>query len=123
MKLRLHGSKDMTEAERIEFTQEIAIFVTTFAGEVRDLRHSVSTIDGPIVKGKENSVISKEEICHREDVISYLLEVHKCSSKVWQRFSFFREADYFQTSYHNSIKINSSLYCNLFQYEIFNRRD
>ena len=79
MKLRLHGSKDMTEAERVEFTQEIAIFVTTFAGEVRDLRRSVSIADGPIVKGKENLLKSKEEICHREDVISYLLEVYMCS--------------------------------------------
>lgn len=70
----------MTEAERVEFTQEIAIFVTTFAGEVRKLRQLPSNFSIVIDKGKENPSSRKEENNHREEVISYLLEV--CSNSL-----------------------------------------
>ena len=86
----------MTEAERAEFTQEIALFVTAFAAEVRELRRSITAPPVTDKKDKKdekskNSGIKKpsspeekkrseEEMSHREDVVSYLLEVTSCSS-------------------------------------------
>lgn len=85
MKGSLAGSaSNMSEAERAEFSQEIAIFVTTFASEVRELRQTIrSTNNVPNDKNTKSktalednsSSSSKEEIIHKNDVASYLLEV------------------------------------------------
>lgn len=55
----------MSDKERIEFSQEIAIFVTTFATEVKELRQSINRRDLPI----------KSRTQHQDEVVSYLLEV------------------------------------------------
>ena len=77
----------MGDAERAEFTQEIAIFVTTFATEVRDLKRTIQSAASmrKIVKWREmkdldpvqmeSSSGRKEERSHKEDVTSYLMEV------------------------------------------------
>jgi hypothetical protein len=85
LKGSLTGSvSKMSEAERAEFTQEIAIFVTTFASEVRELRQTIrSPGNVPTEKNPKNKTItgddtsspSKEEIIHKNDIASYLLEV------------------------------------------------
>jgi DNA-directed RNA polymerase specialized sigma subunit len=75
----------MSEAERVEFAQEIAIFVTTFASEVRELRQTIrSSQNAPIEKNSKDKTVreddpsssSKEEVIHKNDIASYLLEVH-----------------------------------------------
>lgn len=80
---------DMSENERIEFSKEIAIFVTTFATEVRELRKYVvdnnktnrngkynrnnkHTKDIDLDEGNENE---NETTNYRGQIISYLLEV------------------------------------------------
>lgn len=74
----------MSEAERVEFAQEIAIFVTTFASEVRELRQTIrSSQNAPIEKNSKDKTVreddlsssSKEEVIHKNDIASYLLEV------------------------------------------------
>ena len=76
MKYQLQKSPtDMTDTQRVELTQEIALFVTSFAGEVRELRRSntVTNLKGNKV-GTSTSNLNGQ-ISHNEDIVSYLLEV------------------------------------------------
>jgi hypothetical protein len=85
LKGSLTGStSNMSEAERAEFSQEIAIFVTTFASEVRELRQTIRSAGNDAneknpknktISGDDSSSSSKEEIIHKNDIASYLLEV------------------------------------------------
>jgi hypothetical protein len=82
LKGSLTGSaSNMSEAERAEFSQEIAIFVTTFASEVRELRQTikspgnVSTEKNPKNKTLTGDESSSSSIIHKNDIASYLLEV------------------------------------------------
>ena len=68
-RLKLNGGI-MTETDRVTFTQEIAIFVTTFAGEIRDLRRAIGHIDNTMMNTSS----------HRDAVIAYLLDVSMLKS-------------------------------------------
>lgn len=77
MKLNLHGEVKMNDTERNEFSQEIAIFITAFAAEVRDLKKTIST--NPKTSSSNGKTpsgdTSKEGISHKEDISTFLLEV------------------------------------------------
>jgi hypothetical protein len=75
----------MNDAERKEFSQEIAIFISAFAAEVRDLKKTIGTNSkAPSSNGKAPiSDASKEEISHKEDISTYLLEVCHCHSLIY----------------------------------------
>ena len=77
MKLNLHGDVKMNDTERNEFSQEIAIFITAFAAEVRDLRKTIGT--NPKTSSSSGKTpsgdASKEGISHKEDISTFLLEV------------------------------------------------
>lgn len=85
MRLNLQGEVNMNDAERKEFSQEIAIFISAFAAEVRDLKKTIGTNPkAPSTNGKSPiSDTSKEEISHKEDISSYLLEVRHCHSLIY----------------------------------------
>ena len=76
MKYQLQKSPtDMTDTQRVELTQEIALFVTSFAGEVRELRRTNTVTN---LKGNKEGTSSSNlngQISHNEDIVSYLLEV------------------------------------------------
>ena len=80
MKLNLHGEVKMTDTERNEFSQEIAIFITAFAAEVRDLKKTIGT--NPKTSSSNGKTpsgdTSKEGISHKEDISTFLLEVRHC---------------------------------------------
>lgn len=79
-------ASNMTENDRTEFSQQIAIFVTTFATEIRELRRSI----GP----KQSSSITKpgpSVADHREEVVSYLLDRLSSFAKTSQRMQKERE--------------------------------
>jgi hypothetical protein len=79
-------ASNMTDNDRAEFSQQIAIFVTTFATEVRELRRSI----GP----KPPSTAAATGPCagdHREEVVSYLLDRLGSFTKTSQRMQKERE--------------------------------
>ena len=77
MKFNLHGVVSMSDVERNEFSQEIANFVTAFAAEVRDLRKTIGiSSKTPSTNRKTPSGDApKEEVSHKEDISTFLLEV------------------------------------------------
>lgn len=85
MRLNLQGEVNMNDAERKEFSQEVAIFISAFAAEVRDLKKTIVTNSkAPSTNGKAPiNDASKEEISHKEDISAYLLEVRRCHSLVF----------------------------------------
>lgn len=95
MKSSLIGStSNMSEAERAEFSQEIAIFVTTFASEVRELRQTVRSVANASNEksSKDRSLLeddssssTKEDIMHKNDIASYLLEVRHTHTHICPR--------------------------------------
>jgi hypothetical protein len=56
----------MLANEAYELNQEITLFVTTFGGEVQDLRRSISQLD---LKP------TKDCLSHYNEVVSHILEV------------------------------------------------
>ena len=72
---------NMTDNDRVEFSQQIAIFVTSFATKVRELRRVI----GP--HGNNGYTIAD----HREEMVSYLLERLSTFTKTSQRIQKERE--------------------------------
>jgi hypothetical protein len=58
----------MSDKDRMQFSQEIAVFVTTFASEVKELRQMISRA----------GVKDNNSHQHQDEVLAYLLEVTAC---------------------------------------------
>mmetsp|Transcript_27813 Transcript_27813/g.26633 ORF Transcript_27813/g.26633 Transcript_27813/m.26633 type:complete len:353 (-) Transcript_27813:288-1346(-) len=82
------SSASMTDQERLQFTQEITLFVATFATEVRELKRSMRGVDTSSPYGGNRS---GEEVGHRDGVITYLLERLSGFTKRSQRLQKERE--------------------------------
>ena len=74
-------ASNMTDSDRVEFSQQIAIFVTSFATKVRELRRVI----GP----HDNNGYTMAD--HREEMVSYLLERLSNFTKTSQRMQKERE--------------------------------
>ena len=74
-------ASNMTDNDRVEFSQQIAIFVTSFATKVRELRRVIGPHDN------HGCTIAD----HREEMVSYLLERLSNFTKTSQRMQKERE--------------------------------
>ena len=75
-------ASNMTDNDRAEFSQQIALFVTTFASEVRELRRSIA---------QARQQLGPAAADHRDEVVAHLLDRLGSFTKMSQRMQKERE--------------------------------
>jgi len=75
-------ASNMTDNDRAEFSQQIALFVTTFATEVRELRRSIA---------QARQQMGPSAADHRDEVVAHLLDRLGSFTKMSQRMQKERE--------------------------------